>query len=204
MKDPTAAIVALEWKMFQQVNNIGGRAACQNNYKTFNVMRSSQIASWSDEVASSYLEDLKEAENSGRNLLSEKYARMMATTAPEDYAKISHLLPPLEQGASLLIDKIAEIHAEWSEEVQKKYPRLHGRGRPAVPARSSIGITSADTYLRGELATYSLSTLKLYLKHALLQKKQQVNGVLITLEAMVRSYGYRSLEEAEQAVKDIF
>ena len=64
-----ASIVKTEWEMFQGVSNIGGRASCQEDLRTFEIMRSSQAASWSEATLESYLNDLKDAKSSGRNRL---------------------------------------------------------------------------------------------------------------------------------------
>ena len=87
-EDLIAKIVAMEWDMFQHVVNIGGRAACQDDPETFRIMRSSQAMAWSEDSLASYLEDLAAAAQAGRNLLTEKYARMMEFTAPLEYARI--------------------------------------------------------------------------------------------------------------------
>ena len=44
-------IVQLEWEMFSNVQSMDGPVSCQQNPKTFEVMRSSQVKSWNDEVA---------------------------------------------------------------------------------------------------------------------------------------------------------
>ena len=36
------AVVALEWKAFDKVKNLGGRADCQDDWNTFQIMRKSQ------------------------------------------------------------------------------------------------------------------------------------------------------------------
>ena len=92
--------------MFQTVKNIGRKASCQDNKKTFYLIRSSQFRSWSIEILDSYLIDLKEAEGKGRNLLTEKYARMMESTSPEEYNGIKNQLPALEEGIVFLVDEI--------------------------------------------------------------------------------------------------
>ena len=51
-------IIELEWNMFDQVTNTGGRAACQDDEWTFYVMRFSQFASFSEEMLESYEQDL--------------------------------------------------------------------------------------------------------------------------------------------------
>ena len=53
-----AKIIAIEWKMFQDVPNIGGTAPCQEERQTFEIMRMSQAASWSEAALESYLDDL--------------------------------------------------------------------------------------------------------------------------------------------------
>ena len=67
-----AQIVAQEWAQFNDVQNNGGRASCQNNPKEFEIMRSSQLKTWSEDVLKSYLNDLTTAGYMGRNMLTEK------------------------------------------------------------------------------------------------------------------------------------
>ena len=43
------SLVGAEWAFFQNVNNVGGRASCQDMPQTFSVMRRSQFAIWPDE-----------------------------------------------------------------------------------------------------------------------------------------------------------
>ena len=89
-------LVALEWEFFQATRNEGGRAPCQDDRETFWVMRTGQAMGWSEEMAAAWLSDLEAARTAGRNPVMEKYARMMAFTAPEAYAKLAHFLPPVE------------------------------------------------------------------------------------------------------------
>lgn len=196
-----AKIVAMEWKMFQNIANIGGRAACQDDPETFSIMRSSQAMAWSEAALASYLEDLTEAEAKGRNLLTEKYARMMEFTAPLEYAHIQHYLQPLEQETLLLIDRIAEISLAWTEELCARFPYISKRGRPAFSAGDTPYITSMETYLRGELATYSPQTLALYYQNVLEQKAKNINGAQIVFAATMQRYGFDSLAEANEAMR---
>jgi hypothetical protein len=152
-EDMIDSIVEAEWKMFQDVPNIGGRAACQDDLKTFRIMRAGQSASWSDAMLESYLDDLNDAKRSGRNLLTEKYARMMRSTSPSEYARIEHLLQPIDPEAIELIDQIVKIVLEWEQELLEKYPYIVKRGRPLFSREDSIGVTSMETYLRGELSS---------------------------------------------------
>jgi hypothetical protein len=194
-------IIEMEWNMFQNVNNVGGKAGCQQDPQTFKIMRLSQAMSWSEVTLESYLEDLKEAEKKQRNLLTEKYARMMKSTSPLEFARISHLLPPLDNETLSLIDKIAEIELEWEEDIAKNFPYVIQRGRPLHSSEDSMFATSFETYLRGELATYSKRTIKLHCENRTRQKSENLNGNKIAYETMVKNYGYKSLEEANEILK---
>ena len=200
--DLTNKIIEIEEDMFSRVQNIGGKALCQEDLVTFKIMRSSQFISWSDAALESYLNDLTEAKKSGRNLLTEKYARMMKSTSPLEYARIKDLLPPLEPEVASLIDRIAEIELKWQEELLERFPYVVERGRPVYNSEDSPFATSMETYLRGELATYSKKTLELYYENCLDQKSKNISGAEITLEHMVKRYGYKSLEEANQKLRE--
>ena len=194
-------ILQAEWDMFQRVRNIGGqRASCQQDRKTFDIMRSSQFKSWSKDALESYLKDLVEAKKEGRNLFTEKYARMMESTSPFEYAKIKHLLPPINPDVPRLIEKILEIVHEWEAEVLKKYPKVIARGRPLESFDDSPERTSKITYLRGELLTFSLKTLRLYYNSLMSMKSKNINGSEVILEEMVKSYGYKSIEHANKVL----
>ena len=92
----TERIVALEWDQFQRTENEGGRASCQGNWPVFRQMRSSQFLTWPLDLLVSYRDDLVEADRVGRNLVTEKYARMMASTAPDEYReRIEPYIPRL-------------------------------------------------------------------------------------------------------------
>jgi hypothetical protein len=197
----TAKIVEIEWKMFHNVPNIGGTAACQEDPKTFEIMRVSQAVSWSEAALESYLDDLTEAEKNGRNLLTEKYARMMKSTSPSEYAQIEHLLPPLDPEVPPLIDKIVKIVLLWQEELSEKYPYLLSRGRPTHSSDDTPFVISIETYLRGELATYSPRTLELYYENVLKQKSENINGAEIALDYTIKRYGFNSLKEANEKLK---
>ena len=44
-------IFLIEWEMFKNVQNFGGTAQCQQNKKTFLIMRMSQMAAWTEDYA---------------------------------------------------------------------------------------------------------------------------------------------------------
>ena len=199
--DLVGRIVEREWDMFQNVENAGGKASCQQDYQTFEIMRHSQAMSWSEETLESYLEDLQNARKDKRNLLTEKYARMMESTAPLEHARIESLLPPLDPEVPEIVDRIVTILIDWEEEVIEKYPYVASRGRPLRTTEDTPYATSIETYLRGELSTYSPRTLKLYLENVLRQKAEKVNGSEVIHTNTVKRYGYKSLDDANEKIK---
>ena len=82
-------IIGIEWDMFSNVHNTGGKASCQNDREDFVIMRKSQFSTWSDETLASYLADLVKAQQDRRNLMSEKYGFMMESTFPDEFAGIA-------------------------------------------------------------------------------------------------------------------
>ena len=190
--------IELEWQFFQQVQNEGGRAACQNDAPTFFLMRRSQFAPWPEALVDSYLQDLEDAARQGRNPLAEKYAWMMAHTAPDAFARLRDQLPTLSDEARDDIRQIVAIHLQWMADYHKKYPHLAATNRAATSAEDTAVDTSFETYLEGELKTYSLRTLRLYLEFMHDLQRQGQNLALLTMETTVKGYGYASLDDAEQ------
>jgi hypothetical protein len=200
-QDIISKIVDIEWKMFQDVPNIGGKASCQEDYGTFKINRFSQAISWSPATLESYLTDLMNAEKLKRNLLTEKYGHMMESTSPQEYSQIAKLLHPLNPEVIPLIEEIIGAVLSWEEKLKNKYPFIVKRGRPIHTSEDNSGITSLETYLRGELATYSQNTLRLYWENISRQKTENINGSEVTLEYMMKQYGFKSLEEANERLK---
>lgn len=196
--DLISQIVAAEWRMHQNVPSIGGRAGCQEDFRTFEISRSSQALSWSETCLASYLKDLKLAAKEGRNLQTEKYARMMKSTLPVEYALMEHLLPTMDPDALSIIDEIVEIVIGWAKASAQKYPYVVSTGRPLQSSEDTCFATSMETYLRSELSVYSLNTLMLYRDNVLQQKANNVNGYEITLDETVKRYGFASLEQANE------
>ena len=194
-------IIDAEWEMFHNAPNIGGTAPCQEDRRTFEINRFAQAMSWSEAVLKSYLNDLSEAKNINRNLMTEKYGRMMESTSPEEYAQLEHLLLPLDLEVPPLIEKIVRIVLKWEEELAIKYPNIARRGRPIYSSEDTLYTTSIETYLRGELATYSLRTLKLYYEKILNQKSEAINGSEVILRHVMESYGFKSLQIANEILK---
>lgn len=194
-------IINLEWDMFQRVKNIGGRASCQDDYKTFTIMRRSQYENWTDEMLLCYYTYAASCEESGRNLLTEKYGRMMEYTDPHYYYEhVADHLPYVSEKNYRLIDEIVEIMVGWGKELARQYPKLSSTGRPVSADGDSAGCTSQETYERGELATYPTELLELYAAYLKQLKAQGRSLALMIQETMVRLYGYQTIDEAEASL----
>ena len=194
-------ILDAEWEMFNNTPGIGGRALCQENRNTFEINRTAQAMSWSEAALESYLNDLLEAKNNNRNLMAEKYGRMMESTSPEEFTEIKHLLPSLDPEVPTMVEKIIANVLKWEEDLVSKYPNIVRRGRPLYSTEDNRHITSIETYLRGELSTYSLNTLNIYYENILKQKSEHVNGSEVILEHVIKLYGFKSLQEANEKLK---
>ncbi|MBQ6622283.1 MAG: DUF4125 family protein [Mogibacterium sp.] len=191
-------IVEAEWEMFDQVNGGSGqRASCQEDSKTFYIMRSSQALAWTEELQESYWQDLLNAKAAGRNLLTEKYARMMESTDPIAFERIRGRLPDVEEETLAKIEEIVSVHLRWKLETFRKFPHLTAHGRSFYTRDDTKYNTSFETYLRGELRTYSAATIDLYQKMVQELVATGENLEQKYLLETVRQYGYDSLEQAE-------
>lgn len=191
------AIVKLEWAMFQEVKNNGGRASCQENEKTFQIMRRAQARSRSCDLLRLYANDLEQAWEKGINLMTEKYARMMEFTHPEEYAVLKDRLPEINDEKRMFIRRIMDMEMEFQKEYGVQYPCMAALERPATRNEESKGITSIETYLESELATYSLNTLRQYVHELEEMKALGVNRVVLEVYEMMKQYGFSDLEQSE-------
>lgn len=190
-------IVRMEWTTFDKVKNEGGRADCQDNFNTFNIMRRSQFMTWPEELLAGYLDDIETAMKVGENIISYKYGYMMESTCPEKYAEIRDELPAITEECLAVINSIVAVQVAWMEEFAAKYKKLAGNSRAIHTSEDTEWDTSAETYLRGELKTYSDRTLKLYGEFVVGIAKQGGNLTQMIMENTVHMYGYESLEQAE-------
>lgn len=196
-----AEIVEEEWKQFDKVENEGGRADCQDDWNTFSIMRKSQYMAWSNELLTSFLKDLKDAKAKGWNLITEKYARMMKSTAPAQYAMLESSLPERTEERIKITEEIVRIQIEWMEEFAQMYPKMAGNARSIHTSEDNEYNTSYETYLRGELGTYSEETFIMYGRYIseLMQKGENLAYMIMSNTA--RLYGYAGVEDAERRME---
>lgn len=192
-------IAEKEWKMFRVVNG-DKHTDCQEDESTFKAMRKAQFSAWSKEACESYLQDLEEAEANGRNLVREKYIRMMASTQPEGYQAFCEELPQLTPEQEALTAELWQHFKAQTERMREKYPALALGGRPLMASEETNGWASIETYQTGELKTYSERTLRALLAHMEALEKEGVDLAFQIQKNSVTCMGYQTMEQAEQAI----
>ena len=186
-------ILEKEWNYFSNLNNIGGRADCQDNREDFIIMRKAQWLTFNEETLLSYFEDL----NSKNNPLFQKYGQMMKYNSPKEYEKIKNLLEQPSSQKLDLVEKIMEIYMKWEEEFFKAYPIFSSMGRPLYSKQDDDEDTSIETYLRGELLSYSEKTLALYLKYILEMKNKNINLAVKNMDNLASMQGFENSQDVE-------
>ena len=167
MKDDLIiSIIQQEWPLFNKTQNVGQRSFCQDQMANFIVSRHAYWSMYSTPVLQSYLHDLEVAHMKGQNLITYKYGYMMAYTHPDEFLTIQDKLPPI------------------SIEKQKETPGFDTNHRPIEAVNNSQTHTSVETYMTGELQSYSESTLENILAHFLQCAKNGINPVKEYLSAL--------------------
>ncbi len=174
-------ILQIELEMFKQVRT-AAPSHCQENTNGFFLIRGATFANWSEQTLACYLQDLQEAREEGRNLVTEKYARM------------DNLIPCLNDNP--VIDDIMAIEIEWEKEVRAKYPHVVGRSS-REEAETGDDMAYFKNYLRSELETYSDATLVSYYTDLLAAVGNGENLAEKTFATIFRRMGFASLAEAE-------
>ena len=194
-------IIEAEWSMFDEVNNEGGRAACQDDEWTFYAMRYSQHNAFSVEMLESYEQDIMDAVQEGRNLLTEKYAYMMEYTDPAYFEKnLRKHLPQVSAGKEEIVARAAKLSIKFQQDFEMKYPAFAKAGRPLTGTDGTD--VSLHVYTLGELKTYSVRTLELYIRD---MRESETNGENIAFRihrSTALFYGYDSLDEAERRLQN--
>jgi hypothetical protein len=164
-------VVELEWNMFSAVN-ASEPNSCQENKKTFQIMRWMSYSVLNEEILKSLLDNLNSAIDEGRNLMTEKYGRM------------ERKIPPFKDSSS--IQEIADTELVWMKEVAQKYPlTFQGDDEKFI------------NYLKCELETYSDKSLELYSTFV----KNSIEGGINLIEErynnLFKKMGYESLTDKE-------
>jgi len=191
-------MVKLEWQAFDKVINEGGRADCQDNWNTFSIMRKSQYMTWTNDMLVSYINDFTRANASGWNLITEKYGRMEESTAPERWMEIKDQFPPVSEEKKAIIETIVAMQVGMMEEFAAKFPKASSNARSIHTSEDNPYNTSYETYLRGEISTYSDETLILYGRFLANLAAEGKNLAGMIIENTAKLYGYETLEKMEE------
>ncbi len=200
-EDVINEIVRLEFEAFDKVENEGGRADCQNNWPFFYVMRRSQYLTWTDDMLVCIRDLWLENKSKGWNMITEKYGRMMESTAPDEYKELEKYFPQKTDKTRAIVKQVAQIQVEWMKDFAEKYPKLASQARDITSDADGIDNASYETYLKGELLTYSDKLLKMYARFIVDLYRNGKNLAQMTIENTVNLQGYDSLEEAENSIK---
>lgn len=171
-------LVQLEWVHFDTVQGMSGRAACQDDAVGFFVHRVAQYLSFPRESIMAVRDDVVAADAAGRNVIREKYARMMEATDPVAFARDwSGRLEAPSPVKRCVLDEIEGTLRSMLDIAQCELPATtqHVRGSITQPKLiSSIG------YYVCEIQSYSLSTLRCLRGGLRRQLSGHVNPVLDT------------------------
>jgi len=195
-------IAKTEFEAFDKVKNEGGRAYCQNDWPTFSVMRKSQYLTWDRTMLLQYLYDFERETALGHNLITEKYGRMMESTAPEKYEDLEKHFPELSEEKKAVIEQIVALQMSMVEEFAKEYPKVVSNARNLHTYEDDMFDTSYETYLRGEISTYSDKMLQLYAGYVIRCAREGVNIARATIENTARLYGYQNLEDFQASITE--
>lgn len=190
-------IAKIEFQAFDKVRNEGGRASCQNDWPTFYVMRKSQYLTWTKPMLIQYLYDFQRELSYGHNLITEKYGRMMESTAPEEYEKIKDKFPVIGEAKKAIIEQIVALQMEMMEQFAVEHERVAKQARSLHTYEDNFMNTSYETYLRGEISTYSDKMLQLYGQYVVAKVSAGENIARLTIENTAKLYGYKDIEEFE-------
>ncbi|MCH4083610.1 MAG: DUF4125 family protein [Olsenella sp.] len=176
-------LVVLEWEQFDSVLNAGGRASCQDDPRPFFAYRCAQYLAFPHQMIPRILGEFEQAEGEGRNLVEEKYARMMAVTDPSGYQRdwAARLGTPSPVKAQAL-DDVRKLLSPALEEAAGELPESHRHARPDA---STDGRVSSLDYFMAEAATYSLGTV-FALRDALRAELYNRNPVALSYVLSVR------------------
>lgn len=191
-------IIKLEFDAFDKVQNVGGRAECQNNWPFFYVMRKSQYLTWTDEMSLCIRNLWFEYTQVGYNFITEKYGRMMEYTSSEEYEQIKENFPTRDDRTRKIVDQIAQIQVAWMQDFAERYPKLASNARDITSNADNMYNTSYETYLKGELLSYSEELLKMYGDFVINLAREGKNLAEMTIKNTAILMGYKSLEDAEE------
>ncbi len=176
------AIEEIERNMLLKAGIIKSELLYQTDYRQALLFQRALYISWPIEVLESYKLDLEQAQKHGNNLMSEKYARMREIALRETLE-----IPPLDLLNKRLIEEAVDILLGWEANLCGHYRLLQEKARSLRQKNldaASVPLVALDVYLFGEFSIYSARTLSLYLKHLIIQERQDINGSMMVYDNM--------------------
>lgn len=150
--DELSWILDFEWKNFDEIRGINGRALCQDSPKEFFIMRLAQYLAYDKKLIGYLYEDLKKAEKNGFNPIFDKYARMMEFTDKDKFESIKENLEELSPVKSHLLENIKKTLNSKATNIPKDLKRVR-------PEKSKDKSISSNDYYIAEITCLSLKTL---------------------------------------------
>lgn len=150
--DELSWILDFEWKNFDEIRGLNGRAVCQDSPKEFFIMRLSQYLAYNQKIIDYLYKDLKEIEKNGVNPIFDKYARMMEFTDKDKFEDIKQNLEELSPVKVHLLENIKKILNNKSKNIPKELKRVR-------PTKSQDKRISSNDYYVAEITCLSLKTL---------------------------------------------
>ena len=89
------------------------------------------------------------------------------------------------------------------EEFAAKYPNMAGNARSIHTSEDNYGNTSYETYLRGEISTYSEALIYAYGQFIAKLAQEGKNLAYETMNCTAKLYGYRDVDEAERKLAEM-
>lgn len=185
-REITEQILEVELAMFISVPT-AHRYSCQEDPESFKLHRRAQFAAWSIPTLESYLMDLLRARDTDCNLVALKYALMDDLVPRENF--------------SPCINLIIDLALTGQRRFVADFPCLMRGGRPLSKEEDVPGLTSFETYLRGELETYSESTLELLYGDMLALQASGTSLSEATYRNLAAHLGFDSLESLEETLR---
>ena len=97
---------------------------------------------------------------------------------------------------SIIMEEIIRLQVQWMEEFAVQYPGLADNARRIHTSEDTPFDTSYETYLRGELGTYSDRMLELYGRYIVSHAQEGSNVAREIMWNTIQFYGYQSFEDA--------
>ena len=135
-------------------------------------------------------------------MIMEKYGRMEESTTPEEWNRIKREFPEIPEAKKNIMEQIIQIQVGWMEAFANEYPGMASNARRIHTSEDMPWDTSYETYLRGELSTYSDCMLKLYGQFIVGLVRENKNLAYMIMNNTAMLYGYSSVEEAESKINE--